>query len=133
MAQVTVYKEELRLFLNTNHSDRKTLWKWLDEKGELAVLGAKRKVGVRTGALRNSIHKRHLGNVTGQYLWIGSERGYAELHHNGSRPHMIRPTAPNKTLVFSKGTRLVFASEVRHPGTKPNPYLSSQLRHFVAK
>jgi|SanBayMetagenome_1026888.scaffolds.fasta_scaffold43628_2 hypothetical protein len=133
MAKVTIYKTELRRFLNTPHDDRKTLWKWLEETGDKAVLGAKRKVGVKTGALRNSIHKRHLGNLTGQYLWIGSEKGYAELHHNGSRPHMIRPISPNRTLIFSKGSRLVFASQVMHPGTKPNPYLSSQLRHFVTK
>lgn len=133
MAQVTIYKAELRRFLNTNHDDRKTLWKWMEEKGNEAVIGAKEKVGVRTGALRASIHKRHLGNLTGQYLWIGSEKSYAELHHNGSRPHLIRPISPNRTLVFSKGSRLVFASKVMHPGTKPNPYLSSQLRHFVTK
>jgi hypothetical protein len=133
MASVTIYKGELRRFLNTPHDDRKTLWKWMEEKGNEAVDGAQRKVGVRTGALKRSIHKRHLGNLTGQYLWIGSEKSYALLHHEGSRPHMIRPTSPNRTLVFSKGTRLVFASKVMHPGTKPNPYLSSQLRHFVTK
>jgi hypothetical protein len=133
MAQVTIYKSELRRFLNTPHDDKKTLWKWMEEKGNEAVRGAKDKVGVKTGALRTSIHKRHLGNLTGQYLWIGSEKSYAELHHNGSRPHMIRPISPNRTLIFSKGSRLVFASQVMHPGTKPNPYLSSQLRHFVTK
>ena len=133
MAGVTIYKAELRRFLNTKHDDKRTLWKWLDEKGDEAVAGAKRDVGVKTGALKASIHKRHLGNLTGQYLWIGSEKGYAELHHNGSRPHIIRPIAPNRTLVFSKGARLVYAREVMHPGTKPNPYLSSQLRRFVTK
>lgn len=130
MANVIIYKEALRLELNTSKGE---LWKWLHIRGEHAVEGAKRKVHVRTGALQRSIHMRHLGNFTGQYLWIGSEKHYAELHHNGSRPHMIRPNSPNKVLVFSKGSRVVFASQVMHPGTKPNPYLSSQLRHFVTK
>lgn len=133
MAQVTIYKAELRRFLNTPHEDKKTLWKWLEEKGDEAVLGAKRKVGVKTGALQRSIHKRHLGNFTGQYLWIGSEKHYAEIHHNGSRPHLITPNPPNKVLSFTKGSRLIRTSKVMHPGTKPNPYLSSQLRHFVTR
>lgn len=131
MSQVIIYKEELRKFLNTNHKDKKTLWKWMEEKGDEAVAGARRAVGVKTGALRLSIHKRHLGNLTGQYMWIGSEKSYALLHHEGSRPHLIRPIAPNKTLVFSRGARLVYARQVMHPGTKPNRYLSSQLRRFV--
>lgn len=109
------------------------LWKWLHKRGELSVIGAKRSVGVQTGALRRSIHMRHLGNSTGQYLWIGSEKNYALLHHEGTKPHLITPNPPNQMLRFSKGTRVVFARQVLHPGTKPNPYLSSQLRNFIVK
>ena len=130
MGNVTIYKEPLRQELNTSKGG---LWKWLHRKGEIAVFGAKAKVGVKTGRLKASIHMRHLGNFTGQYLWIGSERDHALIHHEGSRAHLIRPTPPNKVLAFTKGSRLIMTSQVRHPGTKPNPYLSSQLRHFVTK
>jgi hypothetical protein len=127
---VKIYDEKLRSYLNTSSGD---LWKWLEIKGNLAVAGAKAQVGVKTGALRNSIHKRHLGNFTGQYLWIGSNLPYAYLHHEGTLPHVIKPSAgrANKPLVFRKGTVLIHTSIVRHPGTKPNPYLRNQLRHFL--
>lgn len=130
MANVIIYKEPLRQYLNTNKGD---LWKWLHIRGERAVAGAKAKVGVKTGRLKASIHMRHLGNITGQYLWIGSERDHALVHHNGSRPHQIRPNPPKQVLAFTKGSRLIVTKQVNHPGTKPNPYLSSQLRHFVTK
>jgi hypothetical protein len=125
-----IYDEKLRLYLNTNSGD---LWKWLELRGNIAVAGAKAQVGVRTGALRNSIHKRHLGNATGQYLWIGSNLPYAYLHHEGTLPHIIKPSPgrATKPLVFRKGTVIVHTSIVRHPGTKPNPYLRNQLRHFL--
>lgn len=130
MYEVKIYKAELLRFLNTPHGDRKTLWKHLERRGDLAVFGAKRKVGVKTGALQRSIHKRHLGNLTGQYLWIGSERGHALMHHEGTRRHIIR--APqNKVLKFQRGGQMVYTSQVRHPGTKPNPYLREQLKYFI--
>jgi len=126
---VKIYDEKLRIYLNTSSGD---LWKWLEIKGDIAVAGAKAQVGVRTGALRNSIHKRHLGNATGQYLWIGSNLPYAYIHHEGTLPHVIKPSAsrPKKPLVFRKGTVLIHTAIVNHPGTKPNPYLRNQLRHF---
>lgn len=129
---VKLYHEELRKFLNTNQAaGDKTLWKWLEKKGDEAVIGAKLKVGVRTGTLQRSIHKRHLGNLTGQYLWIGSERDHALLHHNGTKRHVIT-ARPGRMLVFRGKGGMVYTTKVNHPGTRPNPYLSSQLRRFIA-
>jgi len=133
MRQVKIYDEALRKFLNTPTTMEgrpAPLWAALHAKGEIAVAGAKRKVGVKTGALRQSIHMRHLGNFTGQYLWIGSEKPYAYLHHQGTKPHPIVAKTPGGVLVFSKGTRIVRTPIVAHPGTRPNWYLRSQLRHF---
>lgn len=107
------------------------LWKWLHKRGLKAVNGAKRSVGVQTGALKRSIHMKHLGNATGQYLWIGSQRSHALVHHEGSKPHLITPNPPNQVLKFNRGSRVIFARQVMHPGTRPNRYLSSQLRHFI--
>lgn len=129
MAKSFIINEaKLREELNTPAGE---LWKWLHKRGEKAVIGAKRQVGVQTGALKRSIHMKHTGNLTGQYLWIGSTRGHALVHHEGSKPHLITPNSPNQVLKFSRGSRVVFARQVMHPGTKPNPYLSSQLRHFI--
>ena len=123
-----IYKSALHKELNTSSG---ALWRYMERKGDLAVKGAKRMAGVKTGRLRASIHKRHLGNMTGQYLWIGSKVPYAYMHHQGTRPHIIMPKSPAKPLRFtSKGRVVITPGPVMHPGTRPNPYLSSQLRHF---
>jgi hypothetical protein len=115
------------------------LWRYLEVQGAKAVAGAQRKVGVKTGALRKSIHKRHLGYTVsggGQYLMVGSWTvPYAELHHRGTKPHLITPKATSGAgkgvLTFSsKKGGIVYTTAVLHPGTKPNNYLSSQLYHF---
>lgn len=125
---LVIFDAKLRVELQTPAGG---LWKWMEKQGNKAVLGAKRQVGVKTGELRNSIHKRHLANFTGQYLWIGSTKSYALAHHEGTRPHTISPTPPRTLLRFSKGSRVIYTPMVNHPGTKPNKYLSSQLRHFI--
>ena len=109
------------------------VWPYMDRMGKRIVMGAKRQVGVKTGVLRASIHMRHLGNVTGQYLWIGSRQPHAYLHHEGTRPHIILPKNPGGVLVFAKAGRVVRTSVVKHPGTKPNRYLSDQLRIHVTR
>lgn len=127
---LTIYDEVLRRELNTNSGE---LWKWLEIRGDLAVKRAKAQVGSKTGALKRSIHKRHLGNFTGQYLWIGSQNPIAYIHHEGTRPHIITagPSgADGKRLVFKSGAVLIHTVRVVHPGTKPNPYLRNQLRYF---
>lgn len=129
-SDVKIYDAELSKELNTSSG---IVWKFLEAKGKKAVIAAKLQVGVKTGALRQSIHMKHLSNASGQYLWIGSMKNYALLHHTGTRPHIIAPKNPNGKLVFTPrgGTRVIAVRQVRHPGTKPNPYLSNQLRHFL--
>jgi len=121
-----LYPGILPAYLNGPTGD---LWKKLHNRGQLAVAMAKSQVGVKTGALRNSIHMRHLGNFTGQYLWIGSMKNYALMHHEGTKPHMIFPKE-HEYLRFRAGSRIIYTRQVRHPGTKPNRYLSDQLKVF---
>jgi hypothetical protein len=131
--KVVIDDNALHKFLNTPLTDEHKpapLWMALHAKGNIAVAGAKKKVGVKTGALRKSITMRHLGNRTGQYLWIGSKLPYAYLHHQGTRPHPIVAKNPGGALVFTKGARIVRTPMVKHPGTRPNWYLRAQLRHF---
>jgi hypothetical protein len=75
---------------------------------------------------------KHLANANGQYLWIGSNKNYAYIHHEGTRPHIITPTKA-KALRFTSGRRVIYTRMVKHPGTKPNRYLSNQLRFFMMK
>lgn len=131
VAEVTLYREELRRFLNTDYKkDRLTLWNYLEKRNRIALLKAKRQVGFRTGALQRNIRAYHLGNFTGQYVGLIADKPYALMHHEGTRPHVIRPTEPGGVLVFGKGSRVIKTREVRHPGTKPNRYLSDQLIHY---
>lgn len=120
---------------------------WLHKEGVKMVAGAKAQVERRrrtpaivrtpTHRLASSIHMRHLGNVTGQYLWIGSKVDYAYFVHEGTKPHKIKPRATGGTLVFrTKGSGGVIthrATEVDHPGItrrRRNPFLSDQLKHL---
>jgi hypothetical protein len=105
------------------------VWNYMARRGKLALEAAKRQVGVRTGALKMSIHMKHLANATGQYIWIGSNKNYAYIHHEGSRPHLITPSRAS-TLRFTSGARIIYSRSVLHPGTRPNRYLSSQLKYF---
>lgn len=101
--------------------------RYLKKKGRLITAAARRQVGVRTGALRNSIHMRHFRDPRGQYIKVGSSLSYARAHHDGTKPHLILPTKGKNLRFFSKGF-LVFAQMVRHPGTKPNRYLTDNLK-----
>lgn len=125
-----LYKPELNRELHLNGG---VVWKYMDKLGDRIVRGAKHQVGVKTGALRQSIRMRHYSSPVGQHLWIGSMKDYAYLHHEGTRPHLITPKEPGGVLQFSRGTRLIRTELVRHPGTKPNKYLSDQLRIHVPR
>jgi len=127
LKRVRIYKHKLRVELNTPAGE---LWRELEKRAKVAQAGAKVQVGVQTGALQKSIYKRHLGNATGQYIVIGSSKRYALAHHEGTRPHVIT-ASPGGKLKFVKNGKQIFTSQVRHPGTKPNPYLRNQLKHFV--
>jgi len=90
--RLKIYDAKLHLFLNTpNSGDRRDLWKYMERYMKRAVFQAKLDVGVRTGALRNSISGYHLGNSTGQYTGVRAVRPYALMHHNGTRAHLIEP------------------------------------------
>lgn len=91
----------------------------------LAVTSA----GLKTGALRASIdlyftrRGKALEVRVGANPAPGGSVGYALYHHEGTRPHIIRPRY-KQALAFQYRGRTVFAKVVHHPGTKPNPYLT---------
>ncbi len=101
--------------------------RYLAKKGRLILVAAKAQVGVRTGALRASLHMRHLRDSRGQFVRIGSPLNYALAHHEGTSPHRITPKRA-QVLRFTRGSTVIFAHSVMHPGTKPNRYLTNNLR-----
>lgn len=77
--------------------------------------------------LRDTIVKRVVQTANGITVMVGSEHPIALIHHNGTRPHEIRPRTAS-VLAFEIGGQTVFATVVHHPGTKPNRYLTDPLR-----
>lgn len=56
---------------------------------------------------------------------------YALAVHEGTKPHIIR-ARKGKALKFDVGGRTVYATSVRHPGTRPQPFLSDALRFALS-
>jgi hypothetical protein len=108
-------------------SPQGAIGKDLRKRGLRVQAGAKAQVGVRTGALRASIHMRHMSDTRGQYVRVGSNLNYALAHHEGTSPHIIKPNRKHMLKFQTKG-QIVFAHVVKHPGTKPNRYLTDNLR-----
>lgn len=118
--------------------------------GLLAVRYQKQLVPRKTGNLGRTIH---LGRVTNTSVETVASANYAAAVERGSKPHIIRPRkakalffpsqkvtterfGPGATLNFTRSGRLssgsvkkfgnaafVLTKEVRHPGTKPQPYM----------
>jgi hypothetical protein len=131
--RLTIYDTKLHLFLNTpNSGDRRDLWRYIERNLRRTVFAAKRDVGVRTGALRASISGYHLGNSTGQYAGVRATKSYALMHHEGTRPHLIKASAAPK-LVFVSKSRVIMTPIVKHPGSKPNPFLAKNLHILAGK
>jgi len=95
-------------------------------RGLRILLAARTQVGVETGKLKASLNMKHGRSGPGQYVKIGSPLNYALVHHEGSRPHIIVPKRA-ETLRFSSRGRIVYTRIVKHPGTKPNKYLTDNL------
>ena len=125
--KVYFYEPAMTNFLT---SPNQPIGKHLIKRGRLIEAAAKRQVGVKTGALRASIHMRHYRDTRRQYIKVGSSLSYARAHHDGTMPHIIRPNN-RKMLKFETRGQTVFAHVVRHPGTKANRYLTDNLRRFV--
>ena len=93
---------------------------------------ARAQVGVDSGALRKTIRHRTVGGrgaygPTTRVAAGGPGVEYALMHHEGTRPHEIRPNPPRSVLKFTIGGKTVYATRVMHPGTRENKYLTDHL------
>jgi len=112
-----------------------------------AVRYAKKDVPRKTGRLGASIRP---GYLTRSYAIVKAGAGYAAHVELGTRPHTIRPRNAKILRFAAKGTptRLtgsvtraaaraggayVFAREVHHPGTKPQPYLVPGAKRAISE
>ena len=127
VAKVNFYRAEMDWLLKNPSG---TVGRFMSRIGRDIRFGAQRMVGVKTGALRASIHMRHTRDSRGQYVIVGSNLHYAYMHHEGTRPHVIRPSRAKMLKFMSRG-QMIFAHRALHPGTKPNPYLRTPMRTVV--
>lgn len=103
----------------------------LSRIGRKIQISAKSMVGFRTGKLKRSINVKHERRGRFQHIVVGSKVHYALAHHEGTRPHEI-PTPDGRMLRFNIGGQVVYTRKtVKHPGTKPNPYLTIPMRRHV--
>lgn len=102
----------------------------------LTIVGAKLKylakyqAGRKTGALSASMNYKLTRDSRGLVALVGSDNKVALMHHNGTRPHIILPRHAQTLRFYSHG-RIVYTKVVHHPGTRPNRYLTDNLRKVI--
>lgn len=99
----------------------------LANKGREGRGHAKRLVGRDSSDLYQTIDFRIVRSGPGYNVEIfagGTPKTsqYVMAHHDGARPHVIRPRR-KQALKFDMGGNTVFAKKVNHPGNKANPFL----------
>lgn len=102
----------------------------LAKRGEKIRALAVRQVGKHTGRLASTIKVQMSLDTRGLNVRIGSSHRLALLHHNGTRPHLIHAKGLGVMRFTSRG-KVVYARLVKHPGTRPNRYLSDNLRKVM--
>lgn len=96
-------------------------------KGREAEGHARRLVGVKTGKLKASIGSRVVRSNPGYNVEVFAgatpeTSKYVMPHHDGARPHIIRPKN-KRYLKFQAGGRTVYARKVNHPGNRGTHFL----------
>lgn len=87
---------------------------------------AKMRAPVKRGTLRRNITGRVESG--GNLGLVGTNLHYAPYVHEGTRAHTIKPRNARLLSFKTSGGAQVYARMVRHPGTKPQPFLKEALR-----
>lgn len=107
------------------------VWNDIEKRTRRAHNMARIQVGKDTRQLYRSISYRvNLGSRGGVTGTVVADNKIALLHHEGSVPHIIAARKA-KSLRFKSRGKIVYAKVVRHPGTRPNRYLTDSLRKVV--
>lgn len=103
---------------------------WLHKSvGPALVTAMKARAPVDTGLLRSSIRQIDSpGSVRVGPIGVDYNKYVVE----GTKPHTIK-AKPGKTLVFQMGGKTIFAKSVKHPGTKPNPYMTVSAKDITKR
>lgn len=113
-------------------SERGPTAAYIRKLGKEVTVIAKLLAGVKTGRLKKSIKMSRDRSYTGGYgVIVGADVRHALVHHQGARPHIIKPKSPRGVLVFQGRAGIVRTTLVRHPGHKANPYLVAALKRVI--
>lgn len=102
----------------------------LDRRATLVQNAARSLVGTRyaTGRLRRDISKKWVPSRSGRMvIQVGSSLKHAMMHHEGTKPHIIRARNARALRYINRDGNVVFATAVHHPGTRANRYLENAL------
>jgi len=83
----------------------------------------------RTGRLAQSIVKE----VGEAEAWIKTLASYAVYVEKGTAPHLIRPVRASALRFETAEGDIVFTQLVRHPGTRPNPFMQRAVEEAQGK
>jgi HK97 gp10 family phage protein len=92
--------------------------KFIERLADIAWASAFYGAPWKTGKLAGSIVKE----VSGDEAEVQALAPYAVFVELGTAPHEIRPVNAS-VLAFEAAGKMVFTPIVRHPGTKPNPFM----------
>ena len=102
--------------------------KLVERMADIAYANAFCRAPWKTGKLAGSIVKQ----VSRGEATIEALAPYAAFVIKGTAPHEIRPVNAS-VLAFEAGGRMVFTPLVRHPGTKPNPFMEQAAEDARSK
>ena len=129
MTQVIVWNyPELDKLLNSRYGP---VGRDIEKRSARVLAAAKVQAGVGTGALKISINQNFERTSVGPKVLVGSSLSYALMHHEGTKPHVI-VAKPSGVLKFRNRAGIaVYAHAVVHKGTKPNRFLTDNLKLAV--
>jgi len=116
------------------HGKDGAVGRWMFGRAQVVQMAAVAQCPKRTNKLSESIVKRMYETPAGLDVVIAAQQPYAIFVHEGTKPHVIQG---NPILAFNwgngpNGAGTYFFRSVHHPGTKPNKFLSDNLRLFNA-
>lgn len=101
----------------------------LHKMAERVVAAAKVQVPKRTGQMAAQIRIEGRSQTAfGQTLRIVSNNKNSAYVHEGTAPHLIKSRSPKGFIKFNSKGVTVFTRLVRHPGSKPNRFITDNVK-----
>ncbi len=117
--EVQIIRSGLELEVVSSEFEPEIAQKLVDRLADLAWSNAFYEAPWRTGYLAQSVVK-DVGILEASIKPVAS---YAIFVERGTLPHLIRPVNASVLAFEVAGGGMVFTRLVRHPGTKPNPFM----------